>query len=141
MIAGLFLVLCQAKPVISWPQSSIFKKFISRFTFTYHYCIFFTVTVEFPKVTTHPVSQKDVLRGKPVAFHVRATGTQPLSYQWEWKSVESESDQWQWCETDWSMLTISSVQKVHEGSYRCVVSNYAGSVTSKSAELTVGKNN
>ena len=38
-----------------------------------------------------------------------------------------------------STLTISSVVKAHEGMYRCVVSNAAGSVTSDPAQLTVCK--
>ena len=39
-----------------------------------------------------------------------------------------------------STLTISSVQKSNEGSYRCTVSNCAGSEASEYATLTVGKN-
>ena len=76
---------------------------------------------------------------------VEAIGTKPLNYKWQWKPAgEGEgSEEWQLCEmegSDGDTLTISSVQKLNEGSYRCIVGNHAGSQTSKSAELSIGKN-
>ena len=88
---------------------------------------------------------KDVVPGKPVMFTAEATGTEPLNYQWEWKPAMGD-DEWHPCNvekfpgTDSSTLTIPSVQKSNEGSYRCVISNCAGSQTSNPAKLTVGKN-
>ena len=41
--------------------------------------------------------------------------------------------------SDGTTLTISSVQKLNEGSYQCVISNCAGSQTSTAAKLSVGK--
>ena len=38
-----------------------------------------------------------------------------------------------------STLTILTVQKSNEGSYRCTVNNLAGSETSECATLTVGE--
>ena len=96
---------------------------------------------------------KDAVPGKPVRFTTVATGTQPLSYQWEWKPPDeaaeesSENKAWQPCNierfpgADNSTITIPSVQKYNEGSYHCVISNCAGSQTSNSAELSVGKIN
>ena len=78
-------------------------------------------------------------------FTAEATGTEPLNYQWEWKSVIDDGE-WQLCDVerfpgaDSSTLTILIVQKSSEGSCRCVVSNCAGSQTSNPAELSVGKN-
>ena len=75
-------------------------------------------------------------------FSIEATGTEPLNYQWQHKKGW-ESAKWQLCDTNSSggaILTISSVQKPNEGSYRCVVSNCAGSQTSEPAELSLGKN-
>ena len=78
-------------------------------------------------------------------FTAEVTGTQPLNYQWEWKQATDDGE-WQPCDmerflgADSSTLTIPSVQKSSEGSYRCVISNCAGSQTSNSAQLTVGKN-
>ena len=57
--------------------------------------------------------------------------------------MEVGSEQWQTCDAEWSdgaTLTIPSVQKYNAGSYRCVVSNCAGSMVSKLAQLSVGNN-
>ena len=98
-----------------------------------------------PKITSHPQDMKDAVPGEPVTFTAEATGTEPLNYQWEWKQPQEESE-WQLCDvesfpgTDSSTLTIPSVQKSNEGSYRCVVRNYLGTLISNSATLSVGKN-
>ena len=79
-----------------------------------------------------------------MSFTVQATGTEPLSYQWEIKTGNVNGE-WLSCDVESfpgansSTLTIPSVQKSNEGSYRCTVSNYAGSKTSESATLTVGE--
>ena len=78
-------------------------------------------------------------------FTAKGTGTEPLRYRWEWNPA-GEGNQWQPCGlegvsgADSSTVTISNVQKDNEGSYHCVVSNCAGSQTSKPAKLDVGKN-
>ena len=98
-----------------------------------------------PRITRDPQNLKDALCGKPVTFTAEVTGTEPLNYQWEWKQA-IDDDGWQPCDgetftgADSSRLTIPSVQKSTEGSYRCVVSNCAGNQTSNPAELSVGKN-
>ena len=102
----------------------------------------FSFSDEPPKVTNHPKRLSNVLSGKPVTFTAEATGTEPLNYHWEWKPVEEEggSKKWQPCHAEWcdgATLTIPSVQKCNEGSYRCVISNYAGSQTSNPAKLEV----
>ena len=94
-----------------------------------------------PKITVHPKSLKEISPGKPVVFTVQATGTDPLNCHWQWNPTEEE--EWQSCPAEWSdgaTLTIPSVQKSSEGSYRCVISNYAGTQTSNPAELIIGKN-
>ena len=104
--------------------------------------IYFCPLDEPPKITLHPKSLKEVCPTKPVVFTVQATGTDPLSYHWQWKPPE-EKGEWQPCDTDLSdgaTMTILSVQKSNQGSYRCVISNYAGTQTSNPAELSVGKN-
>ena len=77
-----------------------------------------------------------------MVFTVQATGTDPLSYLWQWKPAEEE-DEWQPCHAEWcdgATLTIPSVQKSNEGNYCCVIRNHAGSETTKPAHLSVGKN-
>ena len=92
-----------------------------------------------PRINTHPRNLKNALRGKPAKFIVHVTGTEPLSYQWlHWKLA----GEWQPCRAEWcdgATLTIPSVQKSNEGWYHCVISNYAGTVASKPARLSVGK--
>ena len=79
-------------------------------------------------------------------FTAEATGTQPLNYQWEWKPA-MEDGEWQLCDVerfpgaDSSTVTILSVQKSIEGSYRCIVGNCTGTNISNSAKLSVGKKN
>ena len=88
---------------------------------------------------------KDAVPGKPVMFTVEATGTQPLNYQWEWKSPVGVG-KWQPCDVgrfpgaDSSTVVISSVKKSNGGSYHCVVSNFAATQISNPAKLSVGKN-
>ena len=100
---------------------------------------------EAPRINSHPQNLKDAVPDTSVMFIVEATGTEPLNYHWEWKSAMDDGE-WQPCDvekfpgTDSSTIVISSVQKSNEGSYRCVVSNCAGSQTSNSASLNVGKN-
>ena len=75
-------------------------------------------------------------------FTVEATGTGILSYHWQWKPA-GEKAEWEPCDADWcdgATLTIPTVQKSNEGSCRCVISNYAGTLTSNPAQLSVGKN-
>ena len=103
-----------------------------------------------PRITTHPQGLKGVVCRKPAKFTIQATGTDPLSYEWQWKPAEEEnrrneegSEEWQSCPAEWcdgATLTVPSVQKSNEGSYRCVISNFAGTQASNPAELSVGKN-
>ena len=99
-----------------------------------------------PRINTHPRNLKNAVRGKPAKFIVQITGTEPLSYQWlHWKPAEEEeeedgSEEWQPCPAEWcdgATLTIPNVQKSNEGSYRCVISNCAGSQASEPAKLEV----
>ena len=95
-----------------------------------------------PRITTHPQDLKDAIQGKPTKFTIQATGTEPVNYHWKWKPATEEGE-WQPCRAEWcngATLTIPSVQKSNEGSYCCVVSNYAGNQTSNPAKLSVGKN-
>ena len=79
--------------------------------------------------------------GTVVSFTVEATEMDLPGYQWQWKPAEEE-DEWHSCPAEWSdgaTLTISSVQKSNEGWFRCVISNCAGTLISKPAQLSVGK--
>ena len=95
-----------------------------------------------PRVTAHPKDLVNTVPGQLVLFTVQATGTKPLNYQWQYNpDTEGWSEEWQPCSgvegSVSATLTIPSVQKSNRGSYRCVISNCAGSQTSKPAKLEV----
>ena len=106
--------------------------------------MYFLYTAEPPRITTHPQKVKDAIPGNSAKFTVQATGTEPMNYNWQWKPAEkgSVSREWKPCDegrSDGAALTIPSLQKANEGSYRCVISNHAGTQISKAAQLSVGK--
>ena len=103
---------------------------------------FSTHAAEPPRIISHPQELKYVVQGKPAKFTIQATGTEPLSYLWQWKPAKEKSEEWQPCPAGWcddGTLTIPSVHKFYEGSYRCIASNSAGSQTSNPAFIVVGK--
>ena len=89
-------------------------------------------------VTVHPVDQTNIEPGSDVSFSVTATGTAPLSYQWQKGGVDL-TDEGSITGVTTATLTITGVMESDEGGYRCVVSNIAGMDTSNTAMLTVGK--
>ena len=104
--------------------------------------VFFSHAAEPPRITAHPQEVKDAVPGKLVTFSIEATGTEPLSYQWQYEAG-SEGLQLYDVEkspgANSSTLTIPRVKKLNEGSYYCIVSNCAGSETSKCATLSLGE--
>ena len=110
----------------------------------YAFYFIFLHTAVPTSIHSHP-SELKVTPGQPATFTVEATGTEPLSYQWQWKPAGEEkrgSEEWQQCKMEWSddnTLKIPSVQKCNEGSYQCVVSNCAGIQISTSAQLSISK--
>ena len=89
-------------------------------------------------MTVHPVDQTDVVPGSNVLFSVTATGTAPLSYQWQKDGVDL-TDGGSIIGASTSSVAIVDVMESDEGGYRCVVSNVAGTDTSNTAVLTVGE--
>ncbi len=82
-----------------------------------------------PAITTEPASQT-VTVGANVTFTVAATGTAPLTYQWQKNTVNITG-------ATNDTLTLNAVTAGDAGSYVVVVSNAAGSVPSTAATLTV----
>ena len=76
--------------------------------------------------------------GSVVSFSVTATGTAPLSYQWQKDGVDL-TDGGSITGATTATLTITGVMESYEGGYRCVVTNIDGMDTSNTAILTVGK--
>ena len=105
--------------------------------------LFFSIrAAEPPKITAYPQELRNAVPGKVVTFTVQATGAEPLSYKWE---LQTGCRVWQLCDVEGflgansSTLTIPSVQKSNQGSYRCVVSNIVGTQTTEPVKLSVGK--
>ena len=104
----------------------------------------FLPVAESPRIITHP-QQKVAVQGTSAKFTIQATGTEPLSYLWQWKPAKKwwmwgASEEWKSCDakgSDGATLTIPNMQKSNEGDYRCVISNCAGIETSKQAKLKV----
>ncbi|NLE00239.1 MAG: hypothetical protein GX640_10230 [Fibrobacter sp.] len=82
-----------------------------------------------PKITSHPVS-KTVTEGESVSISVSATGSGNLYYSW-YKNDSPIGGE------ILSSYSISNTTSSDAGSYRCVVSNSYGTVSSNAAVLTV----
>jgi hypothetical protein len=83
-----------------------------------------------PSITTQPASQT-VTAGQTASFTVAATGTAPLTYQWQRNGVAISSA------TSSSYTTPSTTSSDNGAQFTVAVTNTAGSVTSNAATLTV----
>src|SRR5437867_1297684 len=83
-----------------------------------------------PSITTQPANQT-VTVGQTATFTVVATGTAPLSYQWQKNSTAISGA------TSASYTTPATTSSDNGAQFVVVVSNVAGNVTSNAATLTV----
>jgi len=99
------------------------------------------LTVLPPEITTQPTNQ-GVGVGAEVTFNATATGTTPLSFQWQFDGTNLTNGPnisgatISGIATN-STLTIFTAQTNESGNYLVIVTNFAGSVTSSVAVLTV----
>ncbi|HVQ37355.1 MAG TPA: PQQ-dependent sugar dehydrogenase [Pyrinomonadaceae bacterium] len=90
-----------------------------------------TLTVTAPPNITMPPADQTVNDGQPATFQVSATGSTPLSYQWQRNMVDLAG-------ANSSSYTVSSATSADNGAkFRVVVTNAFGSATSNEATLTV----
>lgn len=82
-----------------------------------------------PSITAQPAGQV-VCTGKTVLFTVTASGTAPLSYQWQKDGAPIPG-------ATTAIYTIPAVTSADGGTYTVVVTNACGSVTSAPATLAV----
>lgn len=83
-----------------------------------------------PAITTQPVNQT-VTAGQTATFSVAATGTAPLSYQWQRSGVNIAGA------NSASYTTPATTTSDNGATFDAVVSNTAGTITSAAATLTV----
>ncbi|MBZ5652987.1 MAG: PQQ-binding-like beta-propeller repeat protein, partial [Acidobacteriia bacterium] len=83
-----------------------------------------------PTITTHP-ADKTVAPGETATFSAAATGSTPLSYQWERNQAAISGA------TSASYTTPPATSTDNGAQFRVVVSNSVGSATSDPATLTV----
>ena len=84
-----------------------------------------------PTITSHP-SNQSVTVGGTATFNVGATGTPPLSYQWQKNNADIGGA------IGTSYTTPAAVAGDNGATFRCVVTNLYGTATSNAATLTVG---
>jgi hypothetical protein len=84
-----------------------------------------TLTVIVPPVITNQPVGQIILQGTCATFTVAASGTTPLSYQWQWNSTIYPPD-----------TTSTSFTACNAGSYSVTVSNQAGVVLSDTVTLS-----
>jgi hypothetical protein len=84
-----------------------------------------------PVIITQPVDGNTTV-GNSISFAVEANGEPPLTFQWKKDGINISGA------TD-ANHTIASAQLTDSGIYRVIVTNLAGSTTSRSARLVVGE--
>jgi hypothetical protein len=89
-----------------------------------------TLTVLVPPVITLQPLGALLVAGAATNLSVTATGTVPLTYQWQFKNVPIAG-------ATNSSLALSNLALTHSGPYRVFVSNVAGRATSAVATVTV----
>jgi hypothetical protein len=82
-----------------------------------------------PSITTQP-SLQNVCFGAPASFTVAATGTGPLTYQWQKGGANISG-------ATSATYSIASVAAGDAANYACIVTGGCGSVTSNTAALTI----
>ena len=89
-----------------------------------------TLTVQIPPAITSQPSSLTVNQNASAAFSITATGTPAPTYQWRLNGTNISG-------ATAASYSVASAQAANAGSYTCVVTNAAGSVTSAAATLTV----
>ena len=90
-----------------------------------------------PKIVTDPQDILNVIPGHSVVFSVLAAGLR-LVYTWEQGDGSALPNNSRFVINE-EILTIQNVMVSDPNSYRCLVSNAAGSVNSSSATVTMSK--
>ena len=90
-------------------------------------------TGNLPTITAHP-SDVDPCEGSDATFHISASGQGAPTYQWQAHAIDL-CDDGRISGSTTPTLLIANVDEADVGSYRCVVGDDNGTVTSHSAAL------
>lgn len=89
-----------------------------------------------PGIVSQP-SSRSVLVGQRTSLSVTASGTAPLSYQWQKIGLGNLSDGGVYSGVMSNILTLSGASQADAGNYLVVITNVAGTTNSAAAALTV----
>ncbi len=89
----------------------------------------FLSIIDPPLITSQPISQR-VGVGSTVTFNVGSSGTYPFQFQWKFNGVNLPG-------ATSSVYVIPAATGTNAGNYLVTVGNFAGSVTSSNATLSV----
>jgi alpha-tubulin suppressor-like RCC1 family protein len=95
-----------------------------------NHCLVICSTHSTPVITVQPVASQTVTAGGTVTLMVKGTALGAVNYQWQLNATNIPG-------ATNSILTITNVQPVSQGSYRVLVSSAGGSTTSSSSVLGV----
>jgi uncharacterized repeat protein (TIGR01451 family) len=95
-----------------------------------------TLVSHFPAVISTPPASQTVPAGSVVSFTVEASGSSPISFQWQ-RGGTNLADGGKLSGSTTASLTVSNVQAADMGSYSVVVTNAYGGATSAPAALLV----
>ena len=90
-----------------------------------------TINPSAPAITSQPVSQTNAITHSST-FTIRASGSQPLNYQWLFNGSPIPS-------ATGTVLVLTNLQMSDAGSYSAAIANDYGTNTSSSAYLTVAQ--
>lgn len=83
-----------------------------------------------PLITQHPATTVAVAADAPFTLECLATGTPPLSYQWQLNGVNVSGG-------NTSTFQVNQAIWTQQGTYRCVVTNAVGTAISKNAVVAI----
>ncbi len=95
-----------------------------------NHCLVICSTHSTPIITVQPVASQTVMAGGTVTLMVRGAALGAVDYQWQFNTTNILG-------ATNSILTITNVQPVAQGSYRVLVSSVGGSTTSSNSILNV----
>lgn len=94
-------------------------------------------SVKYAPTIVTPPADKSVTEGETATFTVNATGTEPLSYQWQQSTDNGSSWMDITGETNATYTIATTTTDMSGTQYHCVVKNSVKEVTSNAATLTV----